>query len=67
MCQVSAGEIAMHKARMQSRPKRVSIEQAKNGGYIVEHEGDEYPRPKHTFNSHKEMTAHLEKHFGAKK
>lgn len=66
-CSVSSHEIAKHKAAMAARPKRVSVEESKNGGYIVEHDSDEYPRPKHTFPDHESMAKHLKSHFGGKK
>ena len=63
MPQVSHGEVMKHMAMKSKRPKRVSIEQAQNGGYIVEHQSDDYPNPKHAFKNHKEMMAHLAAHF----
>jgi hypothetical protein len=60
---ISASEIAKHKAAQAKRPKRVTVEQAQNGGYVVEHYSDDYPNPKHAFKNHKEMLAHIVAHF----
>ncbi len=65
MCDtISPRELAKHKAEMSKRPKRATVEQAQNGGYIVTHDDDSYPPAKHTFNDHASMSAHLAKHFG---
>lgn len=67
MPQISSAEIAKHKAQMAKRPKRVNVEQAQNGGYVVSHETDDYPQPKHAFKKYGEMEKHLKAHFGESK
>jgi hypothetical protein len=64
MAHISTAELAREeKKRRENRPKRISVEAAKNGGFIVEHNEDMYPNPKHAFNDGKAMLAHVKEHM----
>lgn len=67
---VGAHQAAMSQ-RTKKRPNRISIEEAANGGYVVNHSydnsgsGESYQQPTtHAFSNHAELVAHLGKMYG---
>jgi len=61
--------MGMEASRKATRPSRVTIETAKNGGHIVEHyfdnsgAGESYRQnERHVFSDHASMIAHVHKH-----
>ena len=67
---VSSREMAlMHKHEMERRarrPKQLTITKAENGGHVIEHEEDNYPRKKHVFGKteHAKMHKHIHDYLG---
>ena len=61
----------MHGTRKASTPSEIVVKRAANGGFIVTHRYDNMnsgpsyqPPTEHVFKTHKEVSAHIGKHFG---